>query len=256
MKTENIYLYNDTFISLLNLIKELIKNKIIPLNIKNTNYQKTLIDNIIYLNINEDENIINEIISKVGINVFNTIYYVFLSSNENKEIIIFHFFIHSLKYKNKIFYMRNIKSVNEALKISKYVGHETHKFKGFLRFKELKNNILYAEFSPENNILFLLSKHFQNRLQNEYWIIKDKKRQIISVYDKKEFLILNEENFTLHTNEVSDEEKDIEELWKKFYKIIAIKERKNERCRMNFMPKKYWKYITEVEKEYEKSNRQ
>lgn len=254
MKTENIYLYNDTFISLLNLIKELIKNKIIPLNIKNTNYQKTLIDNIIYLNINEDENIINEIINKVGINIFNTIYYVFLSNNENKEIIIFHFFIHSLKYKNKIFYMRNIKSVNEALKISKYVGHENHKMKGFLRFKELKNNILYAEFSPENNILFLLSKHFQTRLQNEYWIIKDTKRKIISVYDKKEFLIIDEENFKLHTNEISDEEKSIEELWKNFYKTIAIKERKNERCRMNFMPKKYWKYITEVTEEYEKSN--
>ena len=63
--------------------------------------------------------------------------------------------------------MRNIKSVSEALKISKYVGHENHKFKGFLRFKELENNVLYAEFSPENDILFLLSKHFEKRLKNK-----------------------------------------------------------------------------------------
>lgn len=253
MKTDYIYLYNNSFISFLNLMKELIKNKIIPLNIKNLDYQKTLIDETIYLNIDDNEDIINEIIGKVGINIFNTIYYIFISNNENKEIIIFHFFIHSLKYKNKIFYMRNIKSVNEALKISKYVSHENHKFKGFLRFKELENNVLYAEFTPENNILFLLSKHFQERLKNEYWIIKDVKRKIISVYDKKEFIILNENEFILHTSKLSDEEESIEEMWKCFYKTIGIKERKNDRCRMNFMPKKYWKYITEVRDEYEKS---
>ena len=34
-----------------------------------------------------------------------------------------------------------------------------------------------------------------------------------------------------------------EELWKLFYENIGIKERKNEKCRNNFMPKKYWKYI-------------
>ena len=48
-------------------------------------------------------------------------------------------------------------------------------------------------------------------------------------------------------------EKEIQELWKTFYKTVAIKERKNERCRMNFMPKKYWKYIIELEDLNEKS---
>ena len=35
-------------------------------------------------------------------------------------------------------------------------------------------------------------------------------------------------------------------MWKSFYDTIGIKERNNERCRMNFMPKKYWKYIVEM----------
>ena len=53
---------------------------------------------------------------------------------------------------------------------------------------------------------------------------------------------------------LSDDEKTFEELWIEFYNTIGIKERKNDRCRMNFMPKKYWKYITEMSDEYEKSN--
>ena len=56
--------------------------------------------------------------------------------------------------------MRKFDSINKALKIDQYVRRENHKFKGFVRFKELKNGILYAEISPENNIIFILAKHF------------------------------------------------------------------------------------------------
>ena len=54
-----------------------------------------------------------------------------------------------------------------------------------MNIKELKNKCLYAEIEPVNNILFLISNHFKNRLKNEYWIIKDNKHNLISIYDKK-----------------------------------------------------------------------
>ena len=145
--------------------------------------------------------------------------------------------------------MRNLNCVNEALKISKHVIRETHKFKGFLRFKELSNNVLYTEIKPDNNILYLLSIHFKNRLKNEYWIIKDAKRRIISLYDKKLFYIYNESDFDLKEIIYDSNESVIQNLWKEFYKNIAIKERKNEKTRMSFMPKKYWENIIEVAEE-------
>ena len=43
--------------------------------------------------------------------------------------------------------------------------------------------------------------------------------------------------------------KNMEELWKSFFKTIAIKERVNKKCQQNFMPKKYWKNILEMEDE-------
>ena len=51
----NIYIYNDTFNSLLSLIYELSINKIKPYDIKNTSYNKSLFDNLIYLNIDYDD---------------------------------------------------------------------------------------------------------------------------------------------------------------------------------------------------------
>ena len=34
-------------------------------------------------------------------------------------------------------------------------------------------------------------------------------------------------------------------LWKMFFKTIAIEERENARCQMQFMPKKYWQDLIE-----------
>ena len=56
------------------------------------------------------------------------------------------------------------------------------------------------------------------------------------------------ENLVIDDTTSSNEEM-FDDLWKTFYKTIGIKERKNERCRQNFMPKKYWQYITEVKGE-------
>lgn len=244
-----IYLYNNTLISLLCLIKKLLDNRIVPNNIKNIDYSPTLFDEIIELDIQEDEKIINDIIKFLSPQIFSIIYYVFISNNENKDIIIYYFLVHSIKYKNKVFYQRNLKSVDRALKISKYVSNENHRLKGFLRFKEIKDNILYAEIAPENNIIVLLSRHFMKRLKNEYWIIKDTNHKILSLYDKHNFYIIDNNNFKMDSIEATCENEEIEKLWKNFYKTIGIAERKNDRCRMNFMPKKYWPYLIEMRDE-------
>jgi len=242
----NIYIYNN-FVDLINLINYLICNKIKPFNIKNNFYNPSMFDNLIYLNLKENN--IQKFINLIGENNFKIIYYVYLSKNDNKELIMYYFSLNACIYKDRIIYQRNLKCVNETLKISNYVKHENHKFKGFTRFKELKNKVMYAEINPENNIIELLSNHFKNRIKNEYWIIKDVNRNLISLYNKKDFFIVNEEDCKLLDLELSNVELGIEKLWKKFYQTIGIKERKNDRCRMNFMPKKYWQYILEVSDE-------
>ena len=246
----NVYLYNGDFLYLLSLIKYLCQFKIKPDNIKDNSFSPSLFDNTINLNINVDDNIVDSFIESIGANNFKIIFYTFLSNNINKDLIIYYFYLNALKYKDYIIYMRNLKCVSESLKIAKYVKHEAHKFKGFVRFKELENNVLYAEIEPTNDVLYIISKHFELRLKNEYWIIKDMKRNKLSVYDKNNFFIISGDNFKLFNNNLSEEELDIEKLWKEFYKTIGIETRKNDRCRMNFMPKKYWKYIIEMSDEF------
>ena len=124
----NIYIYDGGFISFISLVVELFKNKIIPDDIKLIDsYDKGLFDNEIILRIeNESENI--ELLkTKISKQALYGIYNVFLSENKNKEMIIYNFLINYFKYGNKVFNMRRIDSVNETIKISKYVRGEAHK---------------------------------------------------------------------------------------------------------------------------------
>ncbi len=252
MKTSDIYIYDGTFPSLLNLINDLLKRNIKPFDIcGDENDAPTLLNNVITLELNPNFDI-KEI--KLSSSILKTIYYVYLSEEEHKELIIFYFLLNAQKYQDKIFLMRNLKCVTKVLKIAKYVSNENHKLKGFTRFKEINNDILYAEISPTNNILPLLSNHFANRLKNEYWIIKDIERNIYSIYDTKKYYIISGKNINLKDITIDDTEQEIENLWQSFFDTIGIEARKNKRCQMNFMPKKYWKYITEMRKYNEESN--
>ncbi len=245
MNNNNIYIYNDTFLKLLSLINFLIKNHIKPLNIKSKTYKGNLFDNIINLNIKEDPKLLSNIKTNLGNNILKIMYYVYLSSEEYKELYIYYFYLNSLKYGPKVIYKRNLKCVNLSLKISKYVSNEAHKLKGFVRFQELDNHFLYSVITPTNNVISLLASHFKKRLPNENWLIHDKKRGILCLSTKNKLYFINDEELKLNVKE--KETADFyTDLWCTFYKTIAIKARKNERCRANFMPKKYWQNIIEM----------
>ena len=82
----NIYLYDGSFNSLINLIYTLINNNIIPNDIKTDEYNN-LIDNFIYLKeLKEYDNILSNELMYI-------IYKVYLSNDERKELILYYFII-------------------------------------------------------------------------------------------------------------------------------------------------------------------
>ena len=242
-----VYLYKDGFLNLLELITFLIASNKKPDSIKEENYEKNLLEETIDLQREPRQRLWSFWEKKVGKKVLRSIAYVYASDYPEKELIIYYFLKNALKYKDNIFYIRHLTCVNKTIQISERVRHEIHKQKGFLRFKETKKNFLYAEIEPESNILYFLTKHFKKRLKEENFLIHDKKRKILSAYDTKKIYIIKEEDIIKLNVEYESEELEIQDLWKTFFQTIAIEERKNERCQKSFMPKKYWKYMIEME---------
>lgn len=131
--------------------------------------------------------------------------------------------------------------VEKVFELSRNVGGEAHSYKGFLRFRELENGVLYAEIEPKNQILTCLAPHFADRLPVENWMIHDRTHKMFAVHEaKKRWVIvwgetLDEELF----ERTSDREKEYARLWKGFCQTIAIESRTNPRCQLQHLPLRY-----------------
>ncbi len=130
------------------------------------------------------------------------------------------------------------------------VKFEAHRFTGLVRFRELSDGTLYAPVNPDNDVVMLVARHFRERLSSQRWVIHDTRRGKAAIYDGRrleESFIDEAPDLQSRAAPVSQDEAYYRELWKTFYKNIAIAERKNWRCRAQHMPKKYWQYLVEME---------
>lgn len=247
--TNDVYIYDMSIEGLLTSIYDCFKKKIIPKSITYySKYEETLFDNIIEIETNFDNaNNLNNKLLAISDYSFYLVYTSFLSDNPNKEIIILKYFIEAMTLGSKINGMKNNDSFITIYYICKKVGFEAHRLTGFLRFKEINGGILYSAIEPDNNIIEILVKHFSERLKNKLFIIYDKKRGLIVAYNKKEYNFFTDEEIDIAKLENESITDQYEELWKKYFDTITIKERTNKRCQMNFMPKKYWKNMIEME---------
>ena len=103
-----------------------------------------------------------------------------------KEQTAFEYIRKLMNVKAPVRKMLNAPEVIEFNDIVYKVTGETHRLKGFLRFMENSAGVLYAPYSPDNNITDLLMEHFAERLKSEKFVIHDLKRKIAGMYDGNE----------------------------------------------------------------------
>lgn len=137
-------------------------------------------------------------------------------------------------------------------KIWRKVIQERHRIVQFARFQKSADGTYFAPFEPAYNVLSLTIKHFKDRFADQRWLIYDLKRQYGYYYDLKKV-----EEVTFDTPEahlvsgmldeslMHKDEKLFQNMWKAYFKSIAIKERINPKLHKQHMPVRYWKYLTE-----------
>ena len=183
------------------------------------------------------------IIQKISDEFLNFFYTALLSENTEIGYIIYIAIKTAFKKRKDIsanLQDENIRKLNE---IKRQVTFEVHRFTGLLRFQKLKNETYYAMYEPDNNITQLLTPHFTERLRDQKFIIHDKKRSIASLYNGSEWTITDLEEFK---PKLADNEKNFQSMFKTFYDSIFIESRKNHKLRYQFMPRRYFKYLIEV----------
>lgn len=133
----------------------------------------------------------------------------------------------------------------------KKISRERHRMKAFIRFVKSSDNLYAAIVEPDFNVIPLVIDFFKNRFTDQRWLIYDIRRNYGFYYDCNSV----QEVFHSGENEIQNpyrleidldsEEKELQHLWKTYFKSTNIEARKNLKLHLRHVPKRYWKYLTE-----------
>lgn len=254
----NIFIYDKTFEGLLTLVFDAYEQKIVPDIIVGDSepFQESMFDVKFYVNTSDVKycrvlNLLEKKLSKrARLRVFRT----FLSNQPQVEKLIFDYLKLCIDTSFNIETNFREDCVLDLKKVDRKVSMEAMRMIQFVRFQQTIDGMYYATIDPDNNVIPLISKHFKERYAGQKWLIYDSKRKYGIYYDlysvQEVFMEnINVSNFTgkLSKNLVQEDDVEYETMWKKYFKSINIEERRNKKQQLRFMPRRYWKYLSEVQ---------
>jgi probable DNA metabolism protein len=132
--------------------------------------------------------------------------------------------------------------VQTVLEAAGKVQHEIHRLMGLLRFCPDEHGIYTAYCAPDHFILPALGSYFKERFGERPWAIVDEKRCLRLSCVPGEQWIMGKSTDTKTDKPAGGE---WEKLWQHYHKTINNESRNNPNLQRQFMPKRYWKYLSE-----------
>ncbi len=142
-----------------------------------------------------------------------------------------------------------------ALKVKKTgekVAKEVCRFKGIIRFREIRPGFFYAPIEPDHQIIPLLAEHFRKRFADQHWFIHDRRRNCGVLYEGNEIRFSKDvklkpelERAGYNSDCFPNEELEWQRLWNVYFRNIEIRERSNPKLQRQYLPARYWKYLVE-----------
>ena len=244
--TDTIYVYDGSYHGFMCCVFKSVYSGEIPADI--VTFDKEPITLFPLQAIETDENkayrVLESISKKISWKAQWLIETVFLSCLPQKELSILKFLLRGYSEGRRLLSKLGDPDVSLMLKAEMHLLGEAHLLKGFVRFADY-NGVLAATITPKNFILPFISDHFTQRFSDEHFMIFDKTHRAALIYQNRRREIVSVDNIEFPS--VSEEEKQYQTMWKRFYDTIAIEARTNPRCRMTHMPKRYWENMTEMQ---------
>ncbi len=181
----------------------------------------------------------------------------FMSELTDVEMLLWRYLRKVFTSQHPDFYQNMLdEDVYNLMQTARKVTKEAHRFQGFVRFQQTADNIFFAPIDPEHDILPLLIQHFKSRYADQQWVIYDTRRKYGIYYDLKEVSEVQIENpeADLQTGQLNEDVKDKREddyvaLWQRYYNSVNIASRENKKQMTRLMPRRYWKYLPEKNRE-------
>ncbi|MBQ9119175.1 MAG: TIGR03915 family putative DNA repair protein [Lachnospiraceae bacterium] len=201
------------------------------------------------------EKVAGTIRNRISVKVYETMIHALLSNRPDKADAVYHMLVGAFRYGESILEHLAEPAVQAVFEMNRYVGNEAHLYNGFLRFEESVNGVMLARFQPINDLLEVVTPHFENRFSRENFIIYDTGRQKAAFHRAGYPFVVREvtEAEMQQFMHCSERELQFQQFWQTFFETIAIAERENPKLQRNMMPLHYRKYMTEFKKRGEKN---
>ena len=242
----NIFRYDGTQNGFFTVVFEIYTKKLLPETITSSEDIQLALDGCIF-EISTDEEksdrIKNGIIKHIGKEGLRSFKYAFASCDNEKEMKMFSYIRLIFKHGNNVLHMLSLPGVIEYNLLVARVKTEIEHIKGFMRFSQLSSGVFLGEYTPDNDITDLLMPFFVERHSDMDFIIFDKNRNKMGMYNKQEFTLICcdqkiPEIFT-------EEEACFQSLWQQYFETVSISSRKNKRLQDRFLPNRYRRNMTE-----------
>lgn len=165
-----------------------------------------------------------------------------------KADAIYRFIIDGLRLGGKIMNHLTLPYMQTMFDLERQLANEAHYWVEFLRFEEMANDMLFARINPKSVVLPRIAGHFADRFSGEDWVIADTTHGTAMIHRKENapvYMAMEDVDFEKLELEYSEEEQDMQRLWKTFVDSIAIRERVNPNLQRQMLPLRYRKYMKE-----------
>ena len=204
--------------------------------------------------------VIRMIQKNLGVDVYEKISYALLSADRRKAEMVFRAMLEAKKLSRKDRLMEHLgnEAVRAVFGMYRQVANEAHHYKGFVRFRELKNKTLFAKIEPKHAVLPCIAEHFADRFPQENWVIYDKTHEVFLIHEKgkryyflQQYMCMKGDSGSAQNiaGGFSEEEMDYETLWKGFVQSISVAERENRALQNQNLPLRFRTNLVEFSKE-------
>lgn len=204
--------------------------------------------------------VIRMIQKNLGVDVYEKISYALLSADRRKAEMVFRAMLEAKKLSRKDRLMEHLgnEAVRAVFGMYRQVANEAHHYKGFVRFRELKNKTLFAKIEPKHAVLPCIAEHFADRFPQENWVIYDKTHEVFLIHEKgkryyflQQYMCMKGDSGSAQNiaGGFSEEEMDYEALWKEFVQSISVAERENRALQNQNLPLRFRTNLVEFSKE-------
>ncbi|HEX9078963.1 MAG TPA: TIGR03915 family putative DNA repair protein [Desulfuromonadaceae bacterium] len=216
-------------------------------------------------------------VAAVSKDAFATLRYAFHSQAAGIEGLLWDYIGLGLDVGRRLHRMLAEEPVHSVDRTARRVAHEAHKFKGFVRFREVAwphsphpasghplpdgegtpyslssgeragvrgKTFLYARIEPDADILPFIAPHFCERVGDRPWMIHDLARSQAAVYDLARWRLIREIELAGEPAYTPGEEECVR-LWRGYFEHLAIPERRNPRLQRQHVPVRYRKNLVE-----------